>query len=352
MTRKWIALALVGLMMTTAWICLAGEDAAGGGDDWAKSRLGRTQLGTWWMGPKVTKEDLRGQVVLLEFWGYRCPPCIASIPHLSALSDKYSKNGLVVLGAHAQGSDKATALAVAKPRGVTFTIMSRARVPEASFTGIPRVFVFDHRGELVFEGRPNGEMDEAVVKALKARPHPLLGDRRYRRAGRIVSQIRSGRLGQAWKDATEKKDAEGAEGEEARALLANLKAYADQLVATAERAETQSPSECIAALSKLTKYFAGTSFAKKAAETLEQLKADEKFQAELKADREYLVIARAFDRVPGCPREDAAKGEWQAQYGSSAKQIYGRVKKLQAKLPDTLGARRAEDILKELMGQT
>ena len=36
-------------------------------------------------GPKITDKDLRGKVVLIEFWGLNCPPCRASLPHMQEL---------------------------------------------------------------------------------------------------------------------------------------------------------------------------------------------------------------------------------------------------------------------------
>ncbi len=47
----------------------------------------------------VTMEDLRGKVVLLDFWAVWCGPCIATFPHLIEWQEKYSDKGLVILGA-------------------------------------------------------------------------------------------------------------------------------------------------------------------------------------------------------------------------------------------------------------
>jgi thiol-disulfide isomerase/thioredoxin len=37
-------------------------------------------------GNHLTSADFRGKVVLLDFWGTWCPPCVASIPHPRALA--------------------------------------------------------------------------------------------------------------------------------------------------------------------------------------------------------------------------------------------------------------------------
>ena len=48
----------------------------------------------------TTLKALRGKVVLLDFWGFWCGPCVRGIPHLMALHDKYHDQGLVIIAIH------------------------------------------------------------------------------------------------------------------------------------------------------------------------------------------------------------------------------------------------------------
>lgn len=63
-----------------------------------------------WKGEPVKLADLRGKLVLLEFWGYWCGPCVGSMPVLIGLHEKYADKGLAIVGVHVDANgDVATA---------------------------------------------------------------------------------------------------------------------------------------------------------------------------------------------------------------------------------------------------
>ncbi|MBY3227083.1 cytochrome c biogenesis protein DipZ [Rhizobium laguerreae] len=55
----------------------------------------------WLNSEPLTTEQLRGKVVLVDFWTYSCINCIRTIPYVRAWAEKYAGQGLVVIGVHA-----------------------------------------------------------------------------------------------------------------------------------------------------------------------------------------------------------------------------------------------------------
>jgi len=54
----------------------------------------------WLNTPPLRAEDLRGKVVLVNFWTYSCINCLRTLPYVRAWADKYRDHGLLVIGVH------------------------------------------------------------------------------------------------------------------------------------------------------------------------------------------------------------------------------------------------------------
>jgi cytochrome c biogenesis protein CcdA/thiol-disulfide isomerase/thioredoxin len=54
----------------------------------------------WLNSPPLTRDSLRGKVVMIDFWTYSCINCLRAIPYVQAWYDKYKSSGLVVIGVH------------------------------------------------------------------------------------------------------------------------------------------------------------------------------------------------------------------------------------------------------------
>jgi thiol-disulfide isomerase/thioredoxin len=56
---------------------------------------------TWLNSPPLSPEELRGKVVLVDFWTYSCINCLRALPYVKTWYAKYKDHGLVVIGVHA-----------------------------------------------------------------------------------------------------------------------------------------------------------------------------------------------------------------------------------------------------------
>jgi len=55
----------------------------------------------WLNSAPLSAEQLKGKVVLIDFWTYSCINCLRSLPYVNAWANKYHDQGLVVIGVHA-----------------------------------------------------------------------------------------------------------------------------------------------------------------------------------------------------------------------------------------------------------
>jgi len=64
-----------------------------------------TGIDGWLNSPPLTLADLRGKVVLIDFWTFSCVNCVRTIPHLRVLYDDYKDDGFVIVGVHSPEFD-------------------------------------------------------------------------------------------------------------------------------------------------------------------------------------------------------------------------------------------------------
>jgi cytochrome c biogenesis protein CcdA/thiol-disulfide isomerase/thioredoxin len=54
----------------------------------------------WLNSPPLTPDQLKGHVVLIDFWTYSCINCLRTLPYIRAWAEKYKESGLIVIGVH------------------------------------------------------------------------------------------------------------------------------------------------------------------------------------------------------------------------------------------------------------
>ncbi len=101
-------------------------------------------------GKTWTLSELRGKVVLVNFWATWCPPCRKEMPDLEALYNRFKGEGLVVLAI--SDEDAAKVRPFIAEREVTYPILldpGRKVNDLFQVEGIPKTFVYDREGKLV-----------------------------------------------------------------------------------------------------------------------------------------------------------------------------------------------------------
>jgi len=76
-------------------------------------------------GPPVTLTDLRGHVVVLDFWATWCSPCVAMMPVLHQLHEEWAPRGVEFLGVNSDGGDTSPAelTAFARAHKIPYTVV-------------------------------------------------------------------------------------------------------------------------------------------------------------------------------------------------------------------------------------
>jgi peroxiredoxin len=101
-------------------------------------------------GKSWTLKDLKGKVVLLNFWATWCPPCRKEMPDLETLYRRFGPQGLVILGIDDEEADKVKPFVA--QQGITYPVLlDRGRKVNTLFgiAGIPKTFVYDREGKIV-----------------------------------------------------------------------------------------------------------------------------------------------------------------------------------------------------------
>jgi peroxiredoxin len=95
-------------------------------------------------------QDLRGKVVLVNFWATWCPPCRKEMPDLQALYDKFKDQGFIVLSISDEETAKVAPFIAERKISYPVLLDPGRRVNEAfAVEGIPKSFVYDRQGKLV-----------------------------------------------------------------------------------------------------------------------------------------------------------------------------------------------------------
>jgi peroxiredoxin len=119
--------------------------------------------------------DLKGKVLILNFFATWCGPCRQEIPDLIRIYERFQDKGLEIIGVSLDQGGEAVLKPFIKRYGITYPIVMGNREVVLDFggvQGIPTTFFIDHKGEISnsFIGlRPAYMIEESVKKLLEQR---------------------------------------------------------------------------------------------------------------------------------------------------------------------------------------
>lgn len=123
-------------------------------------------------GEARTLSDLRGQVVILNFWATWCGPCRAEMPALAEIQTQYASRGVIVIGVN-QREDAGSVRAYLDSIGVDFPIAldpTGESNRQYRVLGLPTTYLVDRQG-VIRDAVFGGPMARALIESKLA---PLL----------------------------------------------------------------------------------------------------------------------------------------------------------------------------------
>jgi thiol-disulfide isomerase/thioredoxin len=120
-------------------------------------------------GKTVGLEQLKGKIVVVDFWATWCGPCVHEIPGYIKLQKKYAERGLVIVGLSVDENGASAVSTFAAARGMNYPVALATPEISAAFGGIeaiPTTLLIDREGRI--RHRKVGAMEAADYERLIA----------------------------------------------------------------------------------------------------------------------------------------------------------------------------------------
>lgn len=124
---------------------------------------------TGWINGQVNPEQMKGKVVIVDFYATWCGPCMAAIPHNNEMLKKYGPKGLMIVGVctHSRGQEKMPQ--VVKDKGIEYPTARDPQLKSQKAWGVhyyPTYAIIDRKGVVRAIGIQTHNVEKVVKKLL------------------------------------------------------------------------------------------------------------------------------------------------------------------------------------------
>jgi len=125
---------------------------------------------TGWINGQVKPEEMKGKVVIVDFYATWCGPCMAAIPHNNELLKKYKDKGLLIVGVCTHGRGQEKMEQVVKEKGIDYPTARDPQLKSQKEWAVhyyPTYAVIDRKGIVRIIGLQPQNVEKVVKKLLE-----------------------------------------------------------------------------------------------------------------------------------------------------------------------------------------